>query len=470
MEVGSPEWWLNRLVGKLIERRPNVDRLAAYYDGVHDLRFASKKFKQHFGGLFSAFADNWCALVVDSPEERLKVEGFRISPDTEEADADAWRIWQRNSMDSQAALTHVDAILTGESYVSTWFDADGHAEIFSESARNVIVEHDPRSIHKRRAALRLWEDDWGYTRAEVFLPEGVFLFRRKGPIDSDALNYGALAWEVDESAAEGGFMQNPLRKVPIVPFANRPRVTATDALGITVQSEISQVIPIQDAVNKLIADLLVAAETGAYPQKWSTGMSLDMDPVTKKVVEPNFSPDQKVWISEEPETRFGQFSAAALENYVKGIDMLVQHIASITHTPPHYLNASADRLSGESIKAAETGLVAKCRRKMTTFGEGWEEVMRLAGSIEGNPTLSAAIDAETIWRDPESRTESVHVDSVLKQKALGIPDPILWEELGYSPSQITRMKAAQVEQSLLAIPPAPPRNTEPPAVNDGTNT
>ena len=67
--------------------------------------------------------------------------------------------------------------------------------------------------------------------------------------------------------------------------------------------------------------------------------------------------------------------------------MLIQHVAAQTRTPPHYLlGAMGSFPSGESLKATETGLVAKVRRKMLSFGEGWEEAMRLAFAVEGEPT------------------------------------------------------------------------------------
>ena len=46
--------------------------LEAYYDGEHPLQFATAKFREAFGNLFSAFADNWCEIVVDAPVERLR--------------------------------------------------------------------------------------------------------------------------------------------------------------------------------------------------------------------------------------------------------------------------------------------------------------------------------------------------------------------------------------------------------------
>ena len=99
--VGSPEWWLRRLHKELIERRPALQLATDYYDGSHNLSFQSKRFREAFGGLFDAFADNWCEVVVDASEERLNVEGFRVGDDVA-GDTDAWRIWQANDMDGQS--------------------------------------------------------------------------------------------------------------------------------------------------------------------------------------------------------------------------------------------------------------------------------------------------------------------------------------------------------------------------------
>jgi hypothetical protein len=57
-------------------------------------------------------------------------------------------------------------------------------------------------------------------------------------------------------------------------------------------------------------------------------------------------------------------------------------------------------------------------------------------------------DAETIWGDPESRSESEHVDAVTKMQSLGVPQEALWEELGFTPQQIDRFKTMRAETAL----------------------
>ena len=142
----------------------------------------------------------------------------------------------------------------------------------------------------------------------------------------------------------------------------------------------------------------------------------------------------------------------------------VQHIASQTRTPPHYFFLGGNFPSGDAIKSAETGLVAKARRKMRFFGEGWEEVMRLAFKVLDDPRGDIT-STETIWADPEYRSEAELADALIKRSALGVPRQQLWEDAGYSQTQISRFKAFEAEDALNNIlsGPAVPQNPAPAA-------
>ena len=102
--------------------------------------------------------------------------------------------------------------------------------------------------------------------------------------------------------------------------------------------------------------------------------------------------------------------------------------------------------SGESLKASETGLVSKVRRKMRVFGEAWEQAIRLAFLVEGDTTRAEDESCEVIWRNPESRTQSETVDAATKLSTIGVPEVALWEYVGATPQQIqrwTQLKEAQ---------------------------
>lgn len=466
---------VRKLHKQMVDRRPVIEKLAQYRDGRHNLAFSGEEFLRAFGGMFHAFADNWCGVVVDAVDERMAITGFRVG-DNPKTDDNAHRFWELNEMGLQSQMGHTDGLTVGGFYVTTWAgDTDGVPEITVDSAASTIVEHHPKMPRRRTAGLRTWMDDDGFEHAELFLPGEVYCVRSKSKRTADLVQPERSHWVVDDhpdvvdKIDESGRMPNPLGVVPIVSFVNRRRLYISRRVGWAAHSEIAQIVPLQDMTNKLMADLIVASEFGAFPQRNLTGYTPDEDEETGETIQPKFeSGAGKVWWLEDVEAKWGQFEATDLANIVSAVELVVQHIASISATPPHYLRASADRLSGESLKSAETGLVSKVRRKMEHWSSGWEEVMRLAGKVANVETLAGADMMETVWRDPETRTEAEHIDALGKKaQLLGVPAPQLWEEAGYSPQQIKRFPAMMAQLELQTMAAAAARSidtgTEPPA-------
>lgn len=432
-DAKTPVELVEQLEQELAGRQVTLTRLQDYHDGKHRLAFSSEKFRQAFGGMFSAFADNWCQLVVDAVEERLNIEGFRHGEDPK-ADQDAWRIWQSNDLDAQSQLAHSEALIKGDSYAIVWADSDGQPKVTIESPRDVIVSYKHGDRRVRKAALKKWRDDDGF-RATLFTPDAIWKFKKDDKANG--------AWKPHLEANEPWPLANPLGVVPVIPLVNRPALTSPYG-----SSEFITVIPQQDAVNKLLADMMVASEFIAFPQRYVTGLEIPED--ENGQTRPPFQVAiDKLLIAEDPNAKFGQLSAGDLSNYVTGIETLVQHIASQTRTPPHYFYLSGNFPSGDAIKSAETGLVAKSRRKMRFFGESWEEVIRLCFKVLDDPRGDIT-NGETIWADPEYRSEAELADALIKRMSVGVPRQQLWEDAGYSQTQIARFHAMEASDALNA--------------------
>jgi len=446
-QIGSPGWWLYTLEERLTQRQREIRRYEDYYDGKHRLAFATSKFRDTFGSLFAAFADNWCDLVVDASVERLAVEGFRFGGDqTAAADKEAWAIWQANQLDADSKLAHREAVKCGESYLLVQPDRSGGdmPRITVEHPSQVIVAGAPGDRRVRLAALKKWVDDWDYAMATVYLPGAIHKYQSQAPLKSRSAT--RIAWVRREG--EEAAIRNPLGLVPMVPLLNNPTMLGGG------QSDLKKIIPIQDAVNKLVSDMIVASEFAAFRQRWATGIEDtdgDADAAESQAVRDFKAAVSRMWTTANENAHFGEFEASDLGNYVKAIEMLIQHLAAQTRTPPHYLLGQSGAFpSGESLQSTETGLVAKVKDKHIDFGEGHEEAMRLAFKLMGDTERASATDAETIWRDPESRTWGQLVDGLVKLKDLNIPDEILWARAGFTPVEISRMKALQATDELLA--------------------
>jgi hypothetical protein len=467
---GSLEWWLARLGRRLDDRRVPMTKYEDYYAGQQPLAFASAKFRQAFGDRFPAFSSNFMALVVDAHRERLHVQGIRIG-DAPEGDADAWRWWQANRLDAESQKAHTESLVKGVAYALVWPDPlTGAPEVTIESPLQVVVETEPGKSWKRRAALKRWLDDEGRYRAELYLPDGIYKFRsiqRSDWFSSPSWSSAAL-WQRDQPDGESWPVPNPLNVIPIVPIANRPRLTGDG------QSEIAMVMSNQDAINKLRADALISSEFASFRQRWIIGMDIPVDPETGQPVEPFRSAVDRLWMvpppdpddPNPPKVEFGEFEQTDLAPIYAGIDTEVQHLGAISRTPYHYLlPQSGQPPSGESLKSSETGLMAKVADSMLNKGESWEEVFRLNFLFRGDPRANDTA-AEIIWKDPESRTEAVHTDALVKHKSLGIPDEILWEGLGYSPQQIARIKRLIADAPPLQSAGPLPATLQPPAGAD----
>lgn len=475
----SPEWWRDRLGKKLDARNAPMQRLQDYYDGIHPLAFASERFREAFGGRLRAFSDNYCPLVVEAVEERLTVTGFRMGAAKDlDADQDAWRIWQTNGLDAKSELAHREALIKGCAYVIVSpFTADlvdpQTPLITIEDPMEVIVDCAPDN-GRRRAALKRWKDDDEFLRAVLWLPGELYRWRsattyRGGAAENIRWNEYALPEDGDGGFPIRLFTQGgqPFNEIPVVPLPNRPLRDGTFA------SEIAMVLPAQDAINKTAADLLIASEFAAYRQRYLLNLDLEIDPDTQKPRVPfKVGVDQLLIVGSpdrtedpnKPPVEVGSWDVSPLQPYIDSHERWVQSIATRTRTPAHYLLGSSGVFpSGESLKATETGLVAKARQKMRHFGEGWEEAIRLAFEVLDDPR-SEVIDSETIWADPESRTEAELADALVKRQSIGVPNEQLWEDAGYSPQQIARFAGLNAAKAAKNITPT---TTEPGTTDAG---
>jgi SPP1 Gp6-like portal protein len=460
-------WWLERLYGALAARAPRLATYNAYYEGRHPLHFASPQFEKYWAQQYSSMADNWCQVVVDSKSERLVVRGIRIGE--EAADKDLWRVWQINGLDADSGLAFVDAIAGCQAYALVWGDPDDDDTpvVSFESAEEAIIAYEPGSRRKKLAGLKCWRDEYtGDEFATLYLPDWVWRFEKKGGVVPDILPRdpdlgsplawgGPGAWELREVRGEPNPMPNPMGEVPLAELPNRSRL-ARDPV-----SEIANVIPLQDAINTVWTHLLTASDFASFPQRVVMGMQLPKKPVQNEngdVVgqEPidleKFAVDRVLWF-EGPDAKIGSWPAANLENYTKLLETAVGHIAAQTRTPQHYLIGKMANLSGEALKAAETGLVSTVYEKQLYFGEAIKDMARLIALAQDN--LGKAQDlreASVIWKDPESRSLAELADSLGKQAVmLHVPDEALWREYGYTDIQIEefyRMRARQDEAAL----------------------
>ncbi|QNN63999.1 phage portal protein [Leucobacter denitrificans] len=413
---------LENLSAKLDESQSRLSQLDAYYEGRQPAAFLSPKSREALGSRLKVLGINFPRLLVSSVAERMQVTGFRaIGEDA--ADDQLWRIWQANDLESQAHLAHVDALTYGRSFVFVWAGATGPL-VTVESARQVSVATDP-ATGVVRAAVKRWEDGKDH-HAVVYEADKITRYQGK----ENALKVTEI-------------IDNPLGEVPVVPLVNRARL-----LDVEGSSEMADILDLTDGLAKIMSDAMVSSEYFARPRRWVTGLEVVEDD-DGNPINPFSNEGDRLWQSEDPATKFGQFDGARIDGYGDLVAILTQQIGAVSGLPPHYLGLNGDQPpSADAIRSAEASLVAKVISKQRTYGRAWAKVADLVLKVrDGHNTR----DFETLWASPETRTPAQVADAAAKLAGMGVPlEAVLADPLGYSPSQIEQIKQARRSEALDA--------------------
>ncbi|MFV2094836.1 phage portal protein [Micromonospora sp. LOL_014] len=446
-------------------RRADVQRADEYYRGKQPLRFASDKWREYHAARYERFSDNWCSPVGNSPNERLRVDGFRLDDDPGRSDDEKalWRDWQANDMEAQSSQGWLASIISRRSFVLVWGDDDDEPVATWERPDQVAIAYDVERPSQRLAALKTWHD--GSTEfATLYTPDEVWKWERPyqdvTPVDLVGLpptageffarTSGLVVPAVDRGAwkpragVDPNPMTNPIGVVPMVEMPNRPM------LGGDPLSDIAGTMAMQDAINLLWAYLFTAADSASMPARVVMGQEPPKIPILddngQKVGErtvdlKKLAEDRILWLTGQ-NTKIGQWDAANLAAFTPVIETCVTHVAAQTRTPPHYLvlGKGMVNVNAEGMKAAETGLVMKVREMQLFLGPAVREVFRLFALVRNQPKLARqARFGVTQWKDAENHSEAQRADALLKLGSLGFPFAWLAERYGLSQPEVARL-------------------------------
>lgn len=216
--------------------------------------------------------------------------------------------------------------------------------------------------------------------------------------------------------------------MPVFHFANDAGV------GDFGTSELRDVIPLQDGMNKSIADMLVAGEFVAFPQRWVTG--LEPTQADDGTEEWPFKPGaDRLWTVAEQQAKFGQFDPADMTQYLKAQDGWDFKIARVSRTPVHWLTGEVSDLSGIALKTVEGQFVVKAHDRQHGWGPVMAEAVHLAKHMDG---VTAERPPVPIWQPPDARSEAEKWDIAGAMIQAGVPPEVAWAEVGWEAEKIAR--------------------------------
>lgn len=461
------EGWVNLLTRLHDAELPQLRALDAYYEGSQPLTYMQPEVLREVGDRIKPVIIGWPQMVVDSVEERLDVEGFRL-PDEDSADDDLWRVWQDNDLDEEAQMGRVDSLVMKRSYlaVGTNEDDDDTPLVTVESPLEMYAYNDPRTRQPMAALKRTRDPDTllaaGNRYATLYLPTHTVWYEWGGAPGT------AGAWKVVDRD------EHKLGEVPIAPLVNRGR--AADRLG---RSELMPIIPLSDAANKIATDMMVTSENHMIPLRAIFGIGpeefVDTEGNQLTALQVVMGKLMAVGGVNGNEVKPFEFAASSLKNFHDTINQLAKLVASISGLPPDYMGLTTDNPpSAESRLAGEIRLIKRAERKQVVMGGGYERAARLVRRFQEGDWDPRYKRLETIWRDAATPTVAQQADAAAKlytappgQKPI-VPLRQTRENLGFTQVQIERMEdedakqaeadpVAQMTRALAQMPPGQPQ-------------
>ena len=402
----------------------------AYYDGDQPIVFASTKLAEIFASSVK-FIENWCSVVVDSMKERIELASITV-PDSAKESMDA--LWEDNLLDLESDDLHEAALVTGEAYLLVQRTDERGVELFYNDPRLCHVWYESDNPRMKRMAAKLWVGEGKKDHLTLYYPDRFEYYISQSEYEgvSDAGNFVLL---------EDGVQPNETGEIPVFHFSLSKRV---------IKGELSDVIPLQNAINKLLTDMMVVGDFGSFPQRYIISNA----EIGKLKNAPN-----EIWAIPAgdgvgQQTSVGQFQPADLGNYLNSINQLAGDIARITRTPKHYFYSEGGDPSGEALIAMEAPLNRKVRDRIERFEPVWKEALAYALRLSGHEVRANEIalgwdTIETLQPRTQAEIRSLEVNA-------GIPLLTLLRMEGWTDEQIAQMlsdqklASAQMADSLLS--------------------
>jgi len=408
-----------------------------YLRGDHRQPYAPKGARREFRETGQNAVTNWLPLVSDTYADSLHVAGYRAKTATD--NVDVWEFWQANGLDARQTIATRGALEYGAAYVRV--------------LRSVGKSPSITPLRALRSYALFEDVDDEYP--------AFFLYRRGHTALGDEEIYELLddtnLYEIRVSKDGGSQLRiasTSAHGMPVCPIVRfRDRLDG-EAVGI-----IRPLIRLQDRINEVVFNLLMALQYASLRQRWATGLALPekdiLDPETGEVIgsepiEPFEAAVNRLWISDSPDTKFGDFAQTEVSGHLQTYDSSVRTFAAHAQISPNILTGDLINLSADALAQMEKTTQRRLGGYEMLFGEAWEQVFQLASIAAGLPIVEGA---EVRWRDTEARSFESTVKG-LSTLATDLKAPVteLWERVpGVTPAELARWKAAAEKPDAAAL-------------------
>jgi hypothetical protein len=364
------------LSGKLA----TYNRLFAYADGNQPTQYSTNRLRKAFASLDCTFVQNWCSVVINAALDRIELKGFDV--DQADAKATLQELWDANQLGLESDSAHEAALICHESFIIAWPDERNVVQAFFNDPRMCAVFYSADNPREKEMACKWHCDSAGAWHLTIYKADILEYYATQGKVESPTVTAFKPA---DPPTAP-----NPYGQIPVFHLRTSRR---------SHNGELANILTLQDAINKLLADLMVVSEFGAFPQRWIISNAEGLDKTLKNG--PNLIWQIPAGDGVGQSVSVGAFQGADLAKYLDAIDKLANSIAIISRTPKHYFYNAGASLSGEALIAMEAPLNKKVGRLEEGFGVIWQELAAFLLKLSGKGDVPPS-SITPIWEPIQS--------------------------------------------------------------------
>lgn len=399
----------------------------AAYDGENDLPVIADRLKSIFQGLKTEdVRQNWCHVVIEACADRITLNGFNTNDKAAQEALDT--IIAQTDLLLEADDAHKHALITGAAYIVAWrddatddgspidvyFHEYGSAHVFYEAARPNVP----------RFACKWWYEDeadnGGIIYLKLYYKDGLYTYATNSKTKLQDAKPDAF------ELVEDGELPNPYNTIPV--FELRPNRRY-------VKSDLHDVLPLQNAINMMFVNELVASEFNAVRQKYIISQA----DVSNLAIAPNTILNIPAGDGMGQATSVGEFSETNLSNFANGIMNKVQAIAAISRTPMHYFQTAGGTPSGEALIALEAPLNKKAQDRIDRFEVVWKRVASFLLLLSGLQVASE--DIAPRFDKPETVQPRTAAEITQMDVKSGMPLAAALRLRGLDDAQIAQIEA-----------------------------
>lgn len=386
-----------------------------YYNGNHRYPFATEKFKQLYLWVLESARENLCPAVVSAYTDRLSVESWGDQIAADES--------TEQGMSRLLNMVNREAFRSGDAFTLTWNGKDGTPKARYHAADQIVPRVSELDPDQLDWAARPWADArTGHGRVNLYYGDRVERFITKAPLiknQSGGVSPAAFpdsptAWkEYDDSDDEYGGKSTISHDFDGVPVCWWKR--DADDQGSRGRSVLTDVIPVQDELNKFVADMIVASERIAMPIRYALNMlteeasRIGADGTPQKT-STRFDPTKQNILTLPGAGPAGEFPGPDADKLIAMQDHAAQKIGRIVGVPSYYFSQTSGEVpSGESLRVLTSRLISS----VTDFQQDSSPVWR------GQMQLLGITDPSMVWADPMPMDEAERVEVAKIKSDLG---------------------------------------------------